>query len=342
MKVRSKAPLRIGLAGGGTDVSPYSDEFGGCVLNATINMYAHAFIDDAVTSNIVIFEAKDLDIAEKIDITQPILIDGKLQLHRAVYKRIMEEFNGGVYLPLKITTWSDAPAGSGLGSSSTIVVAMIEALRQLLLLPLGEYDIAKLAYDIERKDCKLSGGKQDQYAATFGGFNFIEFFSNDRVVVNPLRIRKYIINELEASLMLYYTGASRDSATIIDDQIESIKKDRGSSLDAMHKVKNLAYIIKEHLFKAEINAMAKEFGLSWAAKKATSSSVSNPMIDELENALLAAGAISMKVSGAGGGGFIMIFIKPEKRLDIEYCLSKFSGEVKRFQFTTEGSYSWTV
>lgn len=226
MKVRSKAPLRLGLAGGGTDVSPYSDEFGGCVLNATINMYAHAFIDDDMAEGTAVFEAKDLGIIEEINTAQPVSIDGKLKLHRAVYKRIMNDYNDGIYLPLKITTWSDVPAGSGLGSSSTVVVSIIEGLKQLLSLPLGEYDVAQLAYDIERKDCELAGGKQDQYAATFGGFNFMEFFSNDRVVVNPLRIRKYIINELETSLLLYFTGVSRDSANIIEDQVASLKADR--------------------------------------------------------------------------------------------------------------------
>ncbi len=342
MKIRSKAPLRLGLAGGGTDVSPYSDEFGGCVLNATINMYAHAFINDDIAEGTAIFEAKDLDIIEEIDTTQPISIDGELRLHRAVYKRIMNDYNSGIYLPLKITTWSDVPAGSGLGSSSTVVVSIIEGLKQLLALPLGEYDVAQLAYDIERKDCELAGGKQDQYAATFGGFNFMEFFSDDRVVVNPLRIRKYIINELETSLVLYFTGVSRDSANIIEDQVASLEDDKGKSLEAMHKVKRLAYKIKEHLFKANIDAMAEEFGKSWRAKKDTSASVSNPMIDKIQNALMKAGAKSMKVSGAGGGGFIMIFIHPEKRPEIELCLKSFQGEVRNFQFTKEGSYSWIV
>ena len=342
MKVRSKAPLRVGLAGGGTDVSPYSDEFGGCVLNATINMYAHAFIEVNDSADVTIFEAKDLDIVEQIDITHPISIKGELTLHRAVYRRVMQDYNNGVLLPLRIVTWSDVPAGSGLGSSSTVVVAILEGLKQLLGIPLGEYDLAQLAYDIERRDCGLSGGKQDQYAATFGGFNFIEFFAEDRVVVNPLRIRRYIINELEASLVLYFTGVSRESANIIEDQTATLRADRGASLEAMHQVKEIAFKLKELLFKANIDEMAAEFGRSWQAKKSTSSSVSNPMIDEIESALMASGAKSMKVSGAGGGGFIMIFIKPEMRTQIERCLEKFPGYVSKFQFTEEGSFSWTI
>jgi D-glycero-alpha-D-manno-heptose-7-phosphate kinase len=342
VKIRSKAPLRLGIAGGGTDVSPYSDEFGGCVLNATINMYAYAFIDDSVTTNEVIFEAKDLGISETLSLDETIETNGRLLLHRAVYKRVMEQYNNSVYIPLKLTTQSDAPPGSGLGSSSTMVVAMLEGFRQLLSLPLGEYDIAHLAFEIERQDCNLSGGKQDQYAATFGGFNFIEFYENDRVIVNPLRMRRFIVNELESSLILFFTGTSRDSAKIIDDQIKSISDDDGQKLNAMHAVKESSYKIKELLFKADIEGMAKEFTTAWNAKKSTSSSITNELINNIESDILQAGALSMKVSGAGGGGFIMIIVEPEKRLDVLASLEKYEGRAHKFQFTDEGAYSWTI
>ncbi|MDE1474598.1 dehydrogenase [Xenorhabdus bovienii] len=342
MKIRSRAPLRLGIAGGGTDVSPYSDEFGGCVLNATINMYAHAFIDDDIKGNQVIFEAKDLGIIDIIELDNDVSLDGNLALHRAVYKRVMEQYNKGKYIPLRLTTQSDAPPGSGLGSSSTMVVAMLEGFRQLLSLPLGEYDIAQLAYEIERRDCKLSGGKQDQYAATFGGFNFMEFYADDRVIVNPLRMRRYIISELESSLILFFTGVSRDSAKIIDDQIKSIKEDNGARLDAMHKVKESAYKIKELLFKADILGVAQEFRNAWESKKATSPSISNALINAIESSILDAGAISMKISGAGGGGFMMIFVEPENKLDVIKALEQFDGHVHKFQFINEGAYSWTI
>ena len=342
MKIRSKAPLRLGIAGGGTDVSPYSDEFGGCVLNATINMYAYAFIDDSVSTNEVIFEAKDLSISETLSLDETIETNGRLLLHRAVYKRVMEQYNKGVYIPLKLTTQSDAPPGSGLGSSSTMVVAMLEGFRQLLSLPLGEYDIAHLAFEIERQDCNLSGGKQDQYAATFGGFNFIEFYENDRVIVNPLRMRRFIVNEFESSLILFFTGTSRDSAKIIDDQIKSIGDDDGQKLNAMHAVKESSYKIKELLFKADIEGMAEEFTIAWNAKKSTSSSITIELINNIESDILQAGALSMKVSGAGGGGFIMIIVEPEKRLDVLASLEKYEGRAHKFQFTDEGAYSWTI
>lgn len=343
MKVRSKAPLRLGIAGGGTDVSPYSDTFGGCVLNATINMYAYSYIDDEIEGNQVYFEAVDLGVSEEINLSQGEFgLEGKLKLHRAVYLRVMNDYFDGELKPLRIITHSDAPAGSGLGSSSTVVVSMLQGLSQLYSLPLGEYDLAQLAFNIERVDCSLSGGKQDQYAATFGGFNFMEFYANNHVVVNPLRIRRYIVNELESSLILYFTGTSRDSAKIIDDQIKSLEEDKHSKLEAMHGVKQSAYRIKEHLFKSDIDAMAADFLDAWESKKKTSSSITNSMIQKIENEIFNIGAKSMKVSGAGGGGFMMIFVQPEKKNIVERKLEQFGGQVYKFQFVEEGAYSWTI
>lgn len=342
MKVRSKAPLRLGIAGGGTDVSPYCDIYGGCVLNATINMYAYTHIDDEVDDYTLILESKDLEKNEVIDLNKDFDINDGLILHKAIYRRIMRDFNNGNYIPMRITTFIDAPPGSGLGSSSTLVVSIIEAMKTLLGLPLGEYDVAHLAYEIERNDCNLSGGKQDQYAATFGGFNFMEFYE-DRVIVNPLRIRNHIISELESSLLLYFTGQSRDSAKIIDEQVKSVGSvNNKSSLEGMHKVKQSAYKMKELLFKYDIEGICEEFKSAWLAKKSTSSSITNPTIDKIESAILSSGAKSMKVSGAGGGGFIMIFIEPEKRLEIEGVLSQFNGHVEKFQFTSTGATSWIV
>ncbi len=342
MKVRSKAPLRLGLAGGGTDVSPYSDEFGGSVLNATIDMYAHAFIDTDSTTDLVEFEAKDINEKDQFSTKSAISIDSGLRLHRAVYKRVVEQFNGGVQIPLKMITHSDAPPGSGLGSSSTIVVAMLEAYRQLLSLPLGEYDLAHLAYEIEREDCQLIGGKQDQYAATFGGFNFMEFYAEDRVIVNPLRIRRWIINELESSLLLFFTGASRDSSKIIGDQIKALEKNTSKSLQAMHRVKESSFKIKELLFKSDIDGLAAEFKRAWEYKKSTSNSISNTMIDQVEKTVMRAGAKALKVSGAGGGGFMMIVCEPESKIDVARSLEQINGSLYKFKFTDEGAYSWTI
>ena len=220
MIIRSKAPLRIGLAGGGTDVAPYSDLYGGAILNATINLYASATIEPADNG---IIEINAIDQNEKLTLNAEshLAIDGKLDLAKGIYNRLVKDFVGKP-LSFKLTTYVDAPPGSGLGSSSTLVVAILGAFVEWLQLPLGEYDIARLAWEIERVDLKMAGGKQDQYAATFGGVNFMEFFDGNKVIVNPLRIRPDVLNELSYNMVLYYTQTSRYSSDIIEKQMKNV------------------------------------------------------------------------------------------------------------------------
>ncbi|TDI85304.1 MAG: dehydrogenase [Caldithrix sp.] len=341
MIVRSKAPLRLGLAGGGTDVSPYSDQFGGYVLNATIDMYAYCTIEVTNTDKIEI-RAADQDLSFESPAVDHLEIDGALDLHKGVYNRVVKEFNGGDPLGFKMTTYSDALAGSGLGSSSTMVVAILSAFVEWLNLPLGEYDIASLAYQIERKDIGLSGGKQDQYAATFGGFNFMEFYENDRVIVNPLRIKSWILDELETSMVLYFTGVSRESAKIIDEQARNVVENKKKSIDAMHQLKADALVMKEALLKGEIQRFAKHLNKSWEAKKKMAHTITNQAIDEIYQAALDAGAISGKISGAGGGGFMMLFVDPTKKVNVINELGKFPGKVFKCHFTKHGSVGWTI
>ena len=231
MIYRSRAPLRIGLAGGGTDVSPYSDEFGGAILNATISHYAHAVIEP--NENGIKIQAMDRKEEQQHECNEILQTDGTLDLHKGAFNRIQKDFG----IPNKnfcLTTYVDAPAGSGLGTSSTLMVAIIGAFTEMLKLPLGEYDIAHYAYEIERKDLQLAGGKQDQYAATFGGVNFMEFYEDDKVIVNPLRIRNEYLHELENNLVLYFTSTSRESATIIKEQQKNVLQKNEKSIDAMH------------------------------------------------------------------------------------------------------------
>ncbi|GHA37104.1 GHMP family kinase ATP-binding protein [Photobacterium aphoticum] len=342
MIVRSRSPLRLGLAGGGTDLSPYCDKYGGCVLNATIDMYAHCTIEMEEDCEGVFFDAQDIGEQFHSSLTGELPLEGRLILHKAVYNRVIREYNHGQPLPIKVYTHCDAPPGSGLGSSSTMVVTMISAYQKLLNLPLGEYDIARLAYDIERVDCQLSGGKQDQYATTFGGFNFMEFYDENRVLVNPLRIRRSILNELETQLLLYFTGVSRSSAKIIDDQVKTTSGNTEKPLQAMHDVKQLAFEMKERLLHSDIDGMSKLFQDSWVAKKATSPAISTPLIEQIEDRAISAGATSLKISGAGGGGFMMLFVDPLKRIAVENALEDLEGTIHPFKFTQEGTQSWKV
>lgn len=343
MIIRSKAPLRLGLAGGGTDVSPYCDQYGGAVLNATISMYAYCTIEPN-KNNTIEFCTADRNEHFICPSTSHIPPDGNLLLHKGVYNSVISNYREHVPLSFKMTTYSDAPAGSGLGSSSTMVVAMLKAYMEWLNLPLGEYDMAQLAYNIERKDIGLSGGKQDQYAATFGGLNFIEFYSNNRVIVNPLRIKKWIKNEFENSLLIYYTGTSRDSAKIIEAQVQSTNDRKGKPIEGMHELKAAAYTMKEAVLKGNFDGFAECLRLGWEAKKKTSSVITNPQIDSIYNFIMHNGGKAAKISGAGGGGFMMIYCDPTQRYRLMQQLRTLTrdGFVLPVSFTELGTQAWTL
>ena len=343
--VRSRAPLRLGLAGGGTDVDPYCDQYGGCVLNATINLFANCTLEHDPNGQSIKLQALDIGVIETLPLQSSFLLNGELRLHRAVYNRIVRDYLGGKPIAVNVSTWADAPPGSGLGTSSTLVVSILAAYVELLSLPLGEYDIAHLAYEIERLDCRLAGGKQDQYAATFGGFNFMEFYEGDRVIVNPLRIRRHIELELETSLLLYFTGRSRESARIIEDQVKAAGAGGEpdiKAIAAMHQVKQTAYAMKESVLKGDINGFHTNHGASWAAKKQMAHSISNSDIEAIASRLIQAGAKAVKISGAGGGGFMMISVDPTHRYQIMAALKHTGGAFHEFSFVNHGVETWKV
>lgn len=340
MIIRSKAPLRLGLAGGGSDVSPYSDMYGGYILNATINLYAYCTIKETHDGKITI-EATDIEQYCELPLGDSLIIDGNLDLVKGVYNRVIKDFGIKDLKAFRITTYADAPPGSGLGSSSTMVVAILKAFTEWFNLPLGEYDIAYYAYRIEREDLKLSGGKQDQYAAAFGGFNFMEFFQ-DRVIVNPLRIKRWITDELETSMVLYYTGASRSSAKIIEDQKKNTSSGKKEAIEAMHRIKQSALDMKEAILKGEFSKFTAILGQAWEDKKKMADSISNAEIEEIFNIAIKAGAITGKVSGAGGGGFIIFIVDPTKRVSVVNALEKCNGRVVPFQFSVGGCHGWKI
>jgi D-glycero-alpha-D-manno-heptose-7-phosphate kinase len=319
-------------------LSPYCDEFGGAVLNCTIDRYAYAFIEPR-TDGKVVFRARDLASDEAFDHADEVA-HAKLALHRGVYERVRRDFLGGEPMSMTITTTVDAPMGSGLGSSSALMVALVDAFRAHYDLPLGQYDLAHMAFEIERVDLKLAGGRQDQYAAAFGGCNFIEFFANDRVQVNPLRLPSWVGREVESSLVVCFSGRSRQSASIIEAQVAALSGHSTRTMDAMHQLKIDAVDMKRAMLLGDTAKMAEVLDRSWMAKKATSSSISNDHIDFLYTAARNAGAIAGKVSGAGGGGFMMFMTQPENRLDLIEALNAAGGSASAVKFSDAGSETW--
>jgi len=311
-------------------------------MNVTIDMHANCTIE-TLENNTVEFIAADLGRTATYSLGEMPPNDGQLDLLKAIYRRIIKDFNNGTPIALRVTTQSDAPPGSGLGSSSTVVVCVLKAFTELLKLPLRDYDIARLAYEIERVDMKLNGGKQDQYAATFGGFNFMEFNSNDRVIVNALRIPRWVISELEASMVLFYTGVSRDSADIIDQQSSNVAQKKTQSIDAMHRLKAESVLVKEALLKGDIPGFLESLQAGWISKKASADMVSNELIDRVDACARHSGALAGKLSGAGGGGFMFFFTDPSNRHRLATNLNELGlGRVINAHFTFNGVESWRV
>jgi len=340
MIYRSKAPLRIGLAGGGTDVSPYSDQFGGAILNATISLYASASIE-LLDENKIILEALDRSETEEYELIPELPINGHLDLLKGVYNCIVRDY-GSIKQGFRLSTFVDAPAGSGLGTSSTLVVAIIGAFAEMLRLPLGEYDIAHYAYQVERVYLKQAGGKQDQYAATFGGFNFMEFYSDDKVIVNPLRIKQKFMFELENNLLLYYTSTSRQSAEIIEQQAQNVVKGKEHSIEAMHQLKQQAQMMKESLLRGQLNDFGSILNYGHQQKKKMAEGISNTLMDEIYECACSAGATGGKISGAGGGGFMTFYCPANTKYKVIQSLTRFGGYHKSYQFVEHGLTTWTI
>ncbi len=340
MVIRSKAPLRLGLAGGGTDVAPYSDLFGGAILNATISMYAYATIKPR-DDNRIIIHSIDKDERYEYDSQEQIPLNGKLNLPIGIYNKVVKDY---VKKPLsfELSTYVDAPPGSGLGTSSTLVVTILGAFAEWLNIPLGEYDMAKVAYEIERIELNMAGGKQDQYAATFGGINFMEFFNDNKVVVNPLRVRNQYLYELAHNLLLYNTKTSRLSSVIIEKQSENICNNNIQCVEATHKLKEQAVMMKDAILKGELDAIGDILDFGWQNKKKIAPGISNSLIDEIYETAINNGATGGKISGAGGGGFMIFYCPNNKRYKVIDALARFGGIANRYEFTKTGLMSWTI
>lgn len=334
MNLRAKAPLRISFAGGGTDVPPYPATHGGCVLNATIDSFAWGSLRPRQDKRIGI-ESADLGLNVEFSVTEELKMDGQLDLAKAAIKRLGALDSQG----FNIFLHSDAPPGSGLGSSSALVVALVGLVRELRSLPLGSYEVAEAAYLIERKDLQINGGLQDQYAAAFGGFNFMEF-EKDTVIVNPLRVHRGTVNELEHNLLLCYTGKTRRSDHIIDDQTARLVAAQPDTVQALRSQKELAVAMKNALLTDRLSDFGDLLDSAWQAKKHMSDRITNPQIDELYHEARKHGALGGKITGAGGGGYMMFYCEFEKKHKVAERLLALGASPTEFAFEQDGLQTW--
>jgi D-glycero-alpha-D-manno-heptose-7-phosphate kinase len=337
MIIRSKAPLRISFAGGGTEVEPYLSERGGVVLGTTIDKYAYSslyFKDDPR----IHVASLDYDVVANYETDEPLIEGDRLNLVKAVIRRLCPKNNDQ---GLDIFLHSDAPPGSGLGSSSAVVVTLIGAFKHWLHSPLTNYDIADLAYQIERVDMEIKGGKQDQYAAAFGGFNFIEFY-RDATIVNPLRVPADTLNELHYNLLLCYTGKNRLSAHIIDNQVKGYVQRQEEVIQAMAELKHIAVALKNALLQSRLNDFGYLLNEAWMNNKKMAAQISDSHIDEIYETARKHGALGGNISGAGGGGYMFFYCQFDRKHVVAEQLERIGAQVVDFDFDFDGLQTWEV
>lgn len=330
---RAKAPLRVSFAGGGTDVPPFPQREGGLVLNATINRYAYGALAPREDDTVAV-ESVDFGLAVDYAADDPLAFDGRLDLVKAAIRKLGR---GGFNLFLH----SNAPPGSGLGSSSSVMVALIGLLKEFHRMPLTDYEIARLAFTVEREDLGIRGGLQDQYAATFGGFNYIEM-DGDRVVVNPLRIPADVVHELEHNMLLAYTGRTRASDHIIEDQTSRVEQSDAAALEGLRMQKRLAAEMKDALLQRRVTEFGELLGTAWEYKKKLSPRIATSFIDEAYQEARRQGALGGKVTGAGGGGYMLFFCPFQRKHRVADALIRMGAEVTEFEFAHEGLTTWSI
>jgi D-glycero-alpha-D-manno-heptose-7-phosphate kinase len=334
MLIRAKAPLRISFAGGGTDVAPFPEREGGLVLNATINRYAYGTLrprsDDTITIH-------SFDYGSSVEFApqETPVFDGKLDLAKAAVRRFAGNEAGGFDLLLH----SNAPPGSGLGASSAMMVALIGVLKEFSGVPLTDYELAEEAHTLERTELGIRGGRQDQYAATFGGFNYIELYA-DHVVVNPLRVAPDIVLELEHNLLLCYTGTTRQSDHIIEDQMSRFEAGNTQAVEGLRAQKALALQLKDALLQCHLEDFGALLDEAWQTKKQMSDRISNERIDTLYSAARNAGALGGKVAGAGGGGYLLLYCRHDRKHDVANRMTELGASVSDFAFEHSGLRTW--
>lgn len=335
MIVRARAPLRISFAGGITDMPSYYMEHGGAVLVSTINRYTLVTLRPREDDEVHIHSI-DFDLMVKYRLDEEPIYDGVLDLAKVAVRRLNSQSRR---MGLDMYLQSDAPAGSGLGGSASLTVAVLGALSHALGIQMDNHQMAELAYTVERVDLRISGGKQDQYASVFGGFNLIEFERN-AVVVNPLRVPAHVLNDLESHLLLCYTGKTRLSAGLIDQQEQLYRQGRAETIGGLHALRQLAYDIKDFLIKGRLDQFAEALDVAWTSKLRVNPEITDAHIDEMYHVARQSGALGGKLLGAGGGGYLLLFCQVDKKRSVRERLEKLGGQFAEFSFTNEGLQTW--
>ncbi len=328
MEVGACAPLRISFAGGGTDVPPYPATHGGAVLSATISRSARARVRARPDHE---YHVESLDLMARAAFApHELVFNGHLDLVKAVLRELAPERG------LDLTLATDAPPGSGLGSSSALVVAMLAAVGVAGGGRWSPAELAQRAYQVERIDLKIEGGMQDQYAAAFGGLNFIEFHGEEEVTVRPLRVPAETVQELECSLLLAWSGRSRTDDGILRRQVDGVLGGSARSLESLEAMKALATGMRDALLRGDLADFADGLHEGWRQKRRLASGIATPRLDELYTVGRRAGAAGGKVLGAGGGGYLLFATPPGARARVADALEAAGAPCAQVEFDFRG------
>jgi D-glycero-alpha-D-manno-heptose-7-phosphate kinase len=327
----ARSPVRISFGGGGTDLAAYYARFGGMVVSATINKYIYGIVSKNFDTAFQVISADYRTILSVPAMGQP-YSNGGVELK--LCKVIHEHFN--VHMPINVFIASEVPPGTGLGSSSTLSVTLCNVFSTLTGQAMSRAQLAEAAYTIETQRMGAPIGKQDQYAAAFGGLNCFEF-GTDGVQVTPLKMTTATIRSLERRLMLFYTGATRQAREILHEQRSASEQPTGRTVAALHQIKALGWQIKTTLEAGQLDDFGALLDESWQHKKQLASGVSNAFIDDAYEQARRNGALGGKITGAGGGGFLMLYCPEDHQADVRGALEHLGLQQMRCAFEFEGA-----
>lgn len=330
--VRAKVPLRISFAGGGSDFAEHFEQHGGAVVSVTIDRYCHGILVKRDDKKIVL-HSYDYDSRVEADDISELQYDGKLDLMKAVVRVLKPAYGFELY------TYSDVPPGSGLGASAVMSVAVIGLFNELGETRMDEYQISDLAYQVERIELGITGGWQDQYAASFGGFNFIEFGDKD-IIVHPLRLKERVINELESNLLLCFTGTTRNSGDVHVLNRSGTNAISDDVMEAKHRVSQVALQIKNALMRGSLDHFGRLLDQAWRLKRQFGPAITNRRVEEIYEGALRAGALGGKLLGAGYGGHFLFYCPGMKRHIVRECLERMGCQTLNFNFDLRGTRVW--
>ncbi len=327
-----RSPVRISFGGGGTDLPAYYERYGGAVLSAAINKYFYTVLQKRGDGKVQVISSDLRAVETWRDIARMSVKGSELEIPLSVLKELNCDISVNLFLA------SEIPPGTGLGSSASVCVNVLKTLTTYTRMEMSKYQLAERAFHIARNVLEKPVGKQDEYASAFGGLNYIRFHPDGSVDVEPLDLDAALLRELQSCLMLFFTGASHHSWTILEEQEQSTRRQSGIAVESLHEIRGLAVRMRAVLREGDLESFGHLLHEGWEAKKRVSSRISNTRIDEMYALARDQGALGGKITGAGGGGFLLLFCAPDRQSSVRDALTAMGAREMGFEFDFQGAH----